>query len=561
MKLKRAISIILLSFLIFSIVGCGNSDTPAAGTKEAAVAGSTVSTSSTASADPFGKYAEPIELTYAKKTTTNQTFPDGDNYDNNVWSRLIEEKLGIKLKIAWSADGDTDAYKNKLNVQLASGDLPDLIEGDYKMISMANEAGLLADLAGAFDTYASPYVKNIREQYGLYFDVATLDGKLMAIPYIKDPVEINSPLLWIRDDWMKKLGLDAPKTFNDVINIAEAFTNKDPDGNGKKDTYGLGVQQKLITGDFGDISGVAAAFGALTIEGGMWYRDDSGNIVNGSIQPQMKDALKALQDMYNAGLIDKEFGIKDVNKLQEDVDKGKIGMMFGANWNSFYPYANILKTNPEAIFKPYPVVSASDTAAKVAVSWPITDYYAITSNCKNPEAVIKLLNLYGATNNDEASAEAYEKYDNNNAWQLSPVCISDPQQFRYYKYIKDAIDKNDGGSNMPNGPKTRYDQVMAFAQKGDPSGFGQWGQIGPEGSASVIQTNYIDQNRIVVTELRGKEPEELVDKKATLEKIQVQAFTEIIMGGDINLFDKFVKDWNDAGGAVITKAINELYKK
>ena len=46
-------------------------------------------------------------------------------------------------------------------------------------------------------------------------------------------------VLWLRQDWMDKLGLQAPKTLADFENIMDAFVNKDPDGNCKKDTLGL----------------------------------------------------------------------------------------------------------------------------------------------------------------------------------------------------------------------------------------------------------------------------------------------------------------------------------
>ena len=43
----------------------------------------------------------------------------------------------------------------------------------------------------------------------------------------------------IRKDWLAKLGLKEPQTVDDLYTIAKAFTEQDPDGNGKKDTYGL----------------------------------------------------------------------------------------------------------------------------------------------------------------------------------------------------------------------------------------------------------------------------------------------------------------------------------
>lgn len=561
MKRQLFINSMVIMIVIILMVGCGKTTTKNNENVDSSGSETTAENQeSTGVAEPFGRYKEPLEFTYARSSRADQTFADKDNYDDNVWTRLIKERFNVDLKIAWSADGQSDAFQNKMNVQLASGEMPDLISGDFKFISMAYEAGLLADLTQAYEDYASPFVQQIRESNSLYFDVATIDEKLMAFPFISDPVELQSQILWIREDWLDNLGLEAPKTFDDVITIARAFTKDDPDGNGKDDTYGLGVQQKLITADFGDISGVAAAYGALTIEEGMWLKDEKGNIIYGATQPEMKEALKALQDMYNEGLLDPEFGVKDASKLEEDINQGKIGMAYGANWNSWWPYTTILSTHPEAIFKPYPIVSATSKPAKIGVPWPINTYYAISHECENPEVLIKLINLYGDTNNDYSTLETYAVYDDNNAWMLSPVAIADPHALRHSKLLKEAVEDNDGGVNLPPGPKIRYDQMMSFISDGDPAGYGLWGQIGPESSAQIILNEYIPQDRIVVTEMRGEEPEVWIEKKAILDKIQVQAFTEIIMGGDINLFDKFVEDWNNAGGAEVMEAMRAIYK-
>lgn len=47
--------------------------------------------------------------------------------------------------------------------------------------------------------------------------------------------------LGYRTDWAEKLGLSEPKTVDDVYNMLYAFRNLDPDGNGKRDTFGLAM--------------------------------------------------------------------------------------------------------------------------------------------------------------------------------------------------------------------------------------------------------------------------------------------------------------------------------
>ena len=48
----------------------------------------------------------------------------------------------------------------------------------------------------------------------------------------------------------------------------------------------------------------------------------------------------------------------------------------------------------------------------------------------------------------------------------------------------------------------------------------------------------------------------------SLEKIEMQTVLKIIVGEEsIDAFDKFVSDWNKAGGELITEEVNEAIQK
>ena len=64
----------------------------------------------------------------------------------------------------------------------------------------------------------------------------TVDGQLVGV-YRSRPIGRNG--LGYRADWAEKLGLEEPKTIEDIYNMMYQFTYGDPDGNGKDDTYGL----------------------------------------------------------------------------------------------------------------------------------------------------------------------------------------------------------------------------------------------------------------------------------------------------------------------------------
>ena len=162
----------------------------------------------------------------------------------------------------------------------------------------------------------------------------------MAVPYADASVE-STHYLWIRQDWLDKLQLEPPKTMQDLQNIAEAFTTRDPDGNGKDDTYAMAVTKDLYSGAMGT-EGFFAGYHSYP---NMWVKTDDGTLAWGSVLPETKDALKALADMYAAGELDPEFGIKDGAKVAETIAAGKVGIDFGEQWNPMYPLC-LLYTSP-----------------------------------------------------------------------------------------------------------------------------------------------------------------------------------------------------------------------
>ena len=69
-------------------------------------------------------------------------------------------------------------------------------------------------------------------------NLVTFDGHQYGLP--EPPPLPKREGLVIRKDWLDKLGLEVPTTPEELLAVAKAFTEQDPDGNGKNDTYGLG---------------------------------------------------------------------------------------------------------------------------------------------------------------------------------------------------------------------------------------------------------------------------------------------------------------------------------
>ncbi|UUZ93535.1 extracellular solute-binding protein [Paenibacillus sp. P25] len=394
---------LLLSFLSTAIVlsACsgsnGSADTGQGKASKAETGSNAISDAKGTNAEPLGKYDPPIEVSFIRNLSDvveNNVLGvlKGETFEDNRWTRLYKDQLGINIKNKWVVKGNdtSEQYLQKLNVTLASGDLPDVITVNATQLKQLADSGQIEDMTALYQQYASPLTKEILSQEGSSpFDAATIDGKLMAIPQVDSSLE-RAMFIWIRTDWLQKLGLQPPKTMADVQAISKTFAENDPDGNGKKDTFGLGATKDLWGGAMG-LEGFMAGYKAYPR---MWVADASGKLVYGGVQPEIKKALQALQTMFKNGELDQEFGIKDGGKVSEQIAAGKIGMEYGEQWNSIWPLQLNRNNDPKAQWRAYPIVSESGETPKVPLKFSTTKFFAVKKGVKHPEAVIKMFNLH-----------------------------------------------------------------------------------------------------------------------------------------------------------------------
>jgi putative aldouronate transport system substrate-binding protein len=556
---KKILLVLLALLMVFIIAACGNASTEnnADTSKE-----NTDSKSNTpANVDSDGKYLEPVTMTWAVQTAAASKLLDGETWEDNRWSRLIKEKLNIDLKIAFSADSSTDAYKNKLNAIIASGDLPDTFKTqDVNVFLQLAQNGQLADLTEVYNKYASDSLKAYQERFADSFKGATIDGKLYAIPRMNDNFH-QAPFLWIREDWLKNTNSQPPKTIEEMVALAEKFATGDPDGNGVNgDTYGLALNKDLIRQNHGSILGLVSAFSVPGRDESMFYRDENGKMTFAWIQPNMKEALSQLADMFDKGLIDKEFTSKNESALVEDITSGKIGMAYGSNWGTWYPYNNVYKKDG-VIVHPYAIPTKSGYDYKVGIeSNAVGQMTMVSETAKNPEAIIKILNLYDETVNN-STKDDYDKYWANEQYRLSPIYIDQPGEV-YAADLQKALDSGSSDGLAP-AAKPLYDYIVGFEDGSlakDDNAFGTWGQMSKSGSLPIVLNKYIPDNAVVQSILGIERPEAWLTNVSTLDTLTITTFTDIITGAKpVDSFDEFVKQWLKAGGQETLDGLDKMY--
>ncbi|MNO49172.1 Lipoprotein LipO precursor [compost metagenome] len=505
--------------------------------------------------DINAKYDPPIDVTGWRYTESTYKYENGDTIEDNIYTRTYASDLGINLKYDWTVP--VEQFDQKMNVSIASGDLPDIMWLKNKQLTDLAENDMLYDLTDLFEKYASPLSKKIMLQDEASFNTAKIGGRLMALPRTSSAVD-GLPILYVRTDWLSKLGLSEPKTMQEAIAVAEAFTKNDPDGNGKADTFGLAFTKTFLTDSHFGTSGY---FSGYHVYPGKWVKDASGQLVYGSVQPEVKTALKQLQDLYAAGMLDQEFGVKDRAKVTESVAAGKVGLFYGSMSAPLSVIQKNVDNDPNSEWKALPLVSVDGEPATPIGIMPITTYYGVSKDSKHPEAIFKLLNfgMQGYDENAEANSE-FGISKNNIPVYLYNFIAADPakKNLNAHNNAIKAIEANDP-SSLSAEEKGYYDRIMSY-RGGDRSNWGTERVFGTPSSFDVID-KYVTDNNYIFDAFYGAPTATMVEKNATLQKMEEEVFTKIVMGQSIDNFDKFVEDWKKLGGDQITKEVNEWAEK
>ncbi|QGQ99584.1 extracellular solute-binding protein [Paenibacillus psychroresistens] len=534
---------------------------------------STVAASPAADLNPLGKYDPPITLSTVKIFGSTDKFAPGETPEKNIWTDGYLKDLGITMKINWSVVGNEPGGpgEQKMNIAIASNDLPDIIPVNSKQLKQLVDNDMAEDLTAAIDQYASPLLKSFLSMNdGLAVKTSTFGGKVLALPVVAASID-TAAMVWVRKDWLDKLQLPEPKTMNDILAISDAFTNKDPDGNNKKDSFGLGLNKDIYTGGLYDLTGFLEGYHAYR---NLWLKGADGKLVYGGIQPEMKTALTKLQEMFKAGQFDPEFGVKDNGKVNESVVSGKIGMFYGMHWNAFYPLPDVFKQDPKAVWIPYPIVSADDKTSIPSIGLGVTPtsvdqgYVVFKKGSKHPEAIVKLANYFadkeygfetgGVDLNFHQPVPNPENYIR---WRFAAVLAQDPaQNINIFRGVKAAVENNDQSVMKNLQVKDNYTNYLKFTNDHDATQYATATWIGPKNSGFSVVDYYLTNKLGVTDQFYGAKTDTMVQKQSTLDKLQLESFTKILMGASpVEAFDKFVEDWKKLGGDAITQEVNDWY--
>lgn len=509
------------------------------------------------------KYDPEVTITTVWGVDPTLQFKNGETIENNVATKWAKEKFGINIKSLWSITDTNGAFATKLRLAMSSGqEMPDIVTLGTENQQLAQDlidSGMLAEVGTLFDQYASETWKNAMNLDSNVWNQYSRDGKRMGLPVL-DFAYNHDYVLWIRQDWLDKLGMSAPKTMDELEQVMEAFKNQNPSGLApdKVTPLSIGFKTSMSTW-MGDPSWIFGAYGTLPQQ---WNVAEDGSLEYGSVHPGMKEGLAKLNEWMNKGYIPKEAALWDENKTAEPAVAGTAGIIPGPYWMSGWPLIDTVKNAPEAVWKPVQIPAGPDGTAMRHGTQYTNGVTLIHKDMEHPEAFFTYQNyLFDnfavSKEGGEFANGLFEGYD----FELDAngeMVPNDQIEGGYVNVVRYLLVRD--GARIPDEqmkallklakgekPESRLEKDVAV----------NYGKDTPAAAEVLLSQEEISKKNMFT----GPVTATMKSKWDYLLKIENQTLNEIIYGKQpVESFDKFVETWKAGGGEQITKEVNEWYQ-
>ncbi|WP_240415117.1 extracellular solute-binding protein [Paenibacillus periandrae] len=263
--------------------------------------------------------------------------------------KAIEKYTNSEIEVQWLTD-----IKEKLPVMVASGSLP-------KIVSVTNSQMKLPYMVSALrgDTFwnLTTYIKsypNLSQINPLIYQNTSLDGQVYGLPAVRP---VSRAAITYRADWFKKLGLKEPRTLDEFYDVLKAIATKDPDGDGKDNTYGF-IEYKSL----GIVDRTAIWLGAPN-EWGV----QNGKLVYAPTTDAYLQSLQFVKKLYDEKLINRDFAVMEKSAWESAFAEGKAGMLSNITDTAFKLEEQMKKSNPQVelgMFNRLPDLKGGPTKAE-----------------------------------------------------------------------------------------------------------------------------------------------------------------------------------------------------
>lgn len=289
--------------------------------------------------------------------------------EDQLFAQEITRLTGIEVELVHP----TADYNQKLFADLAAGVEYDLIYSNQDTVQTLVADGALTDLTDWINE--SPILSNPSVIPPEEWEMVSIDGKY----YSAFQKFEGSRMITIRQDWLDKLGLEAPRTLDEVYDVMVAFRDGDPVGDGSQ-PLGLGTAGTYDIQPF--MSSVGLMYG---------YEEVDGKRTIPYASDEAIPVYEWLAKIYEEGLYDPNFATATTADFRNLFMTDRVGMV--TYWDTWVGLFNqqVHTENPDSTFEAKGIAACEGPDGKVRLNRGQPSVWTIPVNAQDPETAFTFI--------------------------------------------------------------------------------------------------------------------------------------------------------------------------
>lgn len=454
--------------------------------------------------------------------------------EGNPVEEALAEIAGVDLDIRWVPNSD---YGDRINTVLAGDDIPHavVIQQKTQAFVQSAEAGGFWDLTEYVRSGDYPGLVSENPEVEMN---ASVNGKVYGIYRARDVIRSQ---IVIRKDWLENLGLEVPTTTDELREVARAFTEDDPDGNGQDDTYGIIIPSWSGIGNGSPYDAFDVWFGS----GNLWVEQD-GELIPSFTTPEWKQAQDYARDLIQSGYVNADYATFDGANWNTPFLNGEGGIIIDVSSRG-PQIINLFRENDESTYDQYVEIAGAVEGPNGHFAMPTPGYAGFIAIPKDQvpteEELKQVLQILSDWNSEEAQILMNNGIEGLNFEVEDGYAVTNPDEQALTDHVTGAyaqLGMNVSGYKAYSAaPQTDYDREMLEKRRALEAADLERAVFNP--AAAFVSETYMS---------RGTQLDNIISDA----RIQYAA-GQIDEAG----LQAAIDQWHASGGNEVIAEMNELY--
>lgn len=322
------------------------------------------------------------------------TFMPNQFADNLGYKKAVE-MTGVNVDLVCIS---TAANSEQFNLRVASGDLPNVITNVSMLWTGSYDSAIEDDVFIDLTEMVENYMPAYKECYDQLPDdtkrqLHTDEGNFPRLYSINNYPDGATEGAFVRTDYLEKVGLDIPTTYDDLDKVLRAFQTELNLPEPLMAVRSLVHTSNALCSGYG----VSGSFSTFPMFADPYYLVD-GEVKFGVIEPGYKEYMEMFSTYYADGIISPDFITKNDNPMEfgGTISSGDVGVFFGET-NMVPNYIEMgQSTDPDFAIAPLPPITKTEGEVThfAGEKSPISGRVAAIAVSQNQETDLEKLGTY-----------------------------------------------------------------------------------------------------------------------------------------------------------------------